>query len=70
MTSYNYFYFKGTQVGLAGAGGVLVTTLNPINTAILAAILYKIRLYKKDIYGMILGLIGGGLIIEIWHSKQ
>ena len=23
MTSYNYFYFKGTQIGLAGAGGVL-----------------------------------------------
>jgi drug/metabolite transporter (DMT)-like permease len=69
MTSYNYFYFKGTQVGLAGAGGVLVTTLNPINTAILAAILYKIRLYKKDIYGMILGFIGGGLIIEIWRMN-
>ena len=27
MVSYNYIYFKGTQVGLAGTGGVLVTTL-------------------------------------------
>ena len=29
---YNYFYFKSTHIGLAGAGGVLVTTLNPILT--------------------------------------
>ncbi|HBN45516.1 MAG TPA: hypothetical protein DD389_03515 [Candidatus Marinimicrobia bacterium] len=65
MTSYNYFYFKGTQVGLAGAGGVLVTTMNPINTAILAAIIFNSPLFRKDIAGMILGFIGGGLIINI-----
>jgi len=70
MTSYNYFYFKGTQVGLAGAGGVLVTTLNPINTAILAAIIFNIPLYKKDIAGMVIGFIGGGLIIEIWRMDM
>ena len=70
MTSYNYFYFRGTQVGLAGAGGVLVTTLNPINTAILAAILFNIPLYQKDIAGMIIGFIGGGMIINIWNMDM
>ncbi len=66
LTSYNYFYFKGTQIGLAGAGGVLVTTLNPINTTILAALLYKLPIIKKDIIGLLLGFIGGGMIMEIW----
>lgn len=70
MTSYNYFYFKGTQVGLAGAGGVLVTTLNPINTAILAALIFNIPLYKKDITGMIIGFIGGGMIMNIWQMDM
>ena len=70
MTSYNYFYFRGTQVGLAGAGGVLVTTLNPINTAILAAILFNIPLYRKDIAGMIIGFIGGGMIMNIWNMDM
>tara|TARA_B100001971_G_scaffold74249_1_gene68420 strand:+ start:279 stop:1157 length:879 start_codon:yes stop_codon:yes gene_type:complete len=70
MTSYNYFYFKGTQIGLAGAGGVLVTTLNPINTAILASLLYNLPLLKKDIIGMILGFIGGGMIMEIWKMDM
>ena len=70
MTSYNYFYFKGTQIGLAGAGGVLVTTLNPINTAILASLLYNLSLLKKDIIGMILGFIGGGMIMEIWKMDM
>ena len=27
MVSYNYFYFRGTQIGFAGAGGVLVLSL-------------------------------------------
>ena len=70
MTSYNYFYFRGTQVGLAGSGGVLVTTLNPINTAILAAILFNIPLYRKDIAGMIIGFIGGGMIMNIWNMDM
>ena len=40
MVSYNYFYFRGTQIGFAGAGGVLVTTLNPILTALFSGLLF------------------------------
>jgi len=67
MTTYNYFYFKGTQVGLAGTGGVLVTTLNPILTALLTGMFFSGVLLKKDITGLILGLLGGTLIIRIWE---
>ena len=66
MVSYNYFFFKGTQVGLAGAGGVLVTTLNPILTALFSALFFSGYLLKKDIVGLILGFIGGAFIIKLW----
>ena len=67
MVSYNYFYFRGTQVGLAGAGGVLVTTLNPVLTLIISAAIYNIKTSKKDILGLVFGLISGAFIIRIWE---
>ena len=67
MVSYNYFYFKGTQIGFAGAGGVLVTTLNPILTALFSGLLFGGVLFKKDWLGLFLGLTGGGCIIRIWE---
>ncbi|MAP84284.1 MAG: hypothetical protein CMF83_00930 [Candidatus Marinimicrobia bacterium] len=66
MTVYNYFYFRGTQLGFAGAGGVIVTTLNPIFTSLLAVVILKDLLKSKDILGAFLGLTGGALIIKIW----
>mgnify|MGYP001166326887 FL=1 len=70
MVSYNFFFFKGTQVGLAGAGGVLVTTLNPILTALFSALFFSGYLLKKDIVGLILGFIGGAFIIKIWDVNS
>ncbi len=70
MTVYNYFYFRGTQMGLAGAGGVLVTTLNPIITAILAVIIFKDTLKSKDFFGAILGFLGGVIIMKIWSVSM
>ena len=67
MVSYNYFYFKGTQIGLAGAGGVLVTTLNPILTVIFVSTIFGTKIVNKDIIGFMLGLLGGALIIRIWE---
>ena len=67
MTTYNFFYFKGTQVGLAGTGGVLVTTLNPILTSLFSGLFFGGILLKKDILGLILGFLGGNLIIRVWE---
>lgn len=70
MVSYNYFYFTGTQIGLAGAGGVLVTTLNPILTSLFSTLFFGGILFKKDLIGLMLGLVGGGLIIRIWEMDM
>ena len=70
MVCYNYFYFKGTQVGLAGTGGVLVTTLNPVLTLLVSSIIYHTKISIKDIFGLTFGIIGGGLIIRIWQQDM
>lgn len=66
LTWYNWNYFRGTSMGLAGAGGVLVTTLNPIFTFILSTIIFRKHVFRKDIIGLILGFTGGALILKVW----
>ena len=70
MVSYNYFYFKGTQTGLAGAGGVLVTTLNPILTALFANLIFGSIMQRRDWLGLGLGLIGGAFIVRLWELDK
>ncbi|MCB1178834.1 MAG: DMT family transporter, partial [Leptospiraceae bacterium] len=69
MSTYNYLFFAGLKNGLAGAGGVLVTTLNPILNFILVSILYHHVWKKREIIGLIMGFSGGLIIIRIWEIK-
>ena len=66
MFLYNFFYFKGTQIGFAGTGGVLVTTLNPIFTSIFSSLLKYDTLPRKDWVGLFFGLLAGSIILRIW----
>ena len=66
MVLYNFFYFKGTQIGLAGTGGVLVTTLNPILTSIFSSLFKYDTLPRKDWAGLFIGFIAGGIILRVW----
>jgi len=63
---YNYFYFTGTHVGKAGAGGVLVTTLNPVATFILVSAMERIRIQRRPLIGILMGILGGTIIINLW----
>jgi drug/metabolite transporter (DMT)-like permease len=67
LCSYNYFYFKSTHVGLAGVGGVLVTTLNPILTSIFVFSFLNRSLKTKELSGLLLGLAGGAIIMRLWE---
>jgi len=66
IVSYNANFFRGLRYGMPGAGGVLVTTLNPILTTALAALAFRRRLRPRQIIGLLLGLIGGLFLLEIW----
>ena len=68
LCSYNYFYFKSTHMGLAGVGGVLVTTLNPILTSLFVfSFLDRSSANLKELVGLIMGLTGGGIIMRLWE---
>jgi len=67
LFSYNLFFFLGLGSGLAGKGGLIVTTLNPIFTYLIVIILSGIRIRKTAVIGMILGITGGVLLLEPWR---
>ena len=66
MTLYNYLFFAGVKTGLPGAGGVLVTTLNPLINFLLVTIIYGHNWKKKEFYGLLVGLIGGLVLLQFW----
>ena len=67
LALYNHFYFTGTHLGAAGAGGVLVTTLNPVLTFILVSLVYWKRPKRIAVMGIMLGIIGGTILLNIWQ---
>ena len=64
---YNLSFFMGTHYGDAGKGAVLVTTLNPIITFIIISFISK-KIKKKEIIGIILGLVGGLFIMNVFND--
>jgi len=67
LSSYNLFFFLGLGAGLAGKGGLIVTTLNPFFTFLIVSILSGIKIRRNAIIGMLLGFAGGILLLEPWR---
>ena len=67
LAFYNLAFFLGTKYGLASVGGVLVTTLTPINTFILIAIIKRKKINKTEALGLFLGFIGAIVMLKIWQ---
>jgi len=57
--------FMGIKYGYAGAGSVIITTFSPIMTFLLVAMLFRNRLQTRQYFGLILGLIGGYILLEL-----
>jgi drug/metabolite transporter (DMT)-like permease len=57
--------FMGIKHGYAGAGSVIITTFSPIMTFLLVAILFRKRLETRQYFGLILGLMGGYILLEL-----
>ncbi|WP_010136161.1 DMT family transporter [Ochrovirga pacifica] len=67
---YTLFFFKGVHVGFPGAGGVLVTTINPIFAYIIGLFLSKVFPKKQEYLGLGLGFIAGLVLLKIWSNTQ
>ncbi len=70
MTLYNYLFFAGVKTGLSGAGGVLVTTLNPLLNFFLVSLIYGHDWKKREIWGLCIGLGGGLLLLQVWNISM
>ena len=67
LIAYSIFFFDGAKYGTAGLGGAFVTTLNPIVTFIVVALISRKKLSKKDIFALALGAVGVMTILNIWQ---
>jgi len=70
MTLYSFLFFQGLRYGLPGAGGVLVTTLNPIIAYALGLGLSRKMPSRKEQIGLALGLLAGCLLLKIWANVE
>ena len=70
MASYSYLYFAGLEIGLSGAGGVLVTTMNPIFAHLIGVVISQKfpKLFEK--IGLLVGLVAGCFLLSIWNKWE
>lgn len=67
MSLYYYLFFRGLASGKAGAGGVLVTTLNPVVSYLLMLGLNRRRPTMYETAGIVTGIIAGAILLHIWN---
>ncbi len=67
---YFYLFFKGLQVGKAGAGGVLVTVLNPIVSYLIMLLLSWKKPGRNESIGLCIGTIAGAVLLKIWDPSN
>ena len=65
ISMYTFLFFKGVSVGKAGAGGVLVTVLNPIIIYAMTIALARRRPTRNETIGLALGLAAGVVLLKL-----
>jgi drug/metabolite transporter (DMT)-like permease len=67
MVGYNMLFLGGLRRGLAGIGGVLVPTLSALATGLVAMALGRRRPGPLAAVGLLTGLAGGLVILQVWR---
>jgi len=70
LTIYTWLFIEGTHLGTAGLGGAFVTTLIPIVTFVLSAILGRRTVSKKNALALLLGALGVMTILNVWSFSH
>lgn len=70
ISAYSLLFFSGVKSGFAGAGGVLVTTINPVFAYLIGVIVSQRIPNKREIIGLCLGLSGGLILLQIWQKTD
>ncbi len=70
LAFYSYLFYRGLKEGMAGAGGVLVTTLNPIFAYFLSIVINRKMPTRREQTGLLFGLLAGCFLLKIWDQSQ
>jgi len=70
MAVYGLVFFTGLQHGLAGSGGVLVTTLNPIFSFIIGLVISRQIPTKHETIGLGIGVLAGLILLQVWENAS
>lgn len=65
MSLYTFLFFKGLEKGQAGAGGVLVTTLNPVVAYAMMLVLTWRKPTLKESIGLLIGILAGVVLLKL-----
>jgi drug/metabolite transporter (DMT)-like permease len=65
MSVYTFLFFKGLLTGKAGAGGVLVTVLNPVVSYGIMLIMARRKPTRSESIGLLLGLVAGVILLKL-----
>jgi drug/metabolite transporter (DMT)-like permease len=57
--------FFGIKYGLAGSGSVIITTLSPVMTFLLVALVFRKRLQNIQYFGLAIGVFGGAVMLQL-----
>jgi drug/metabolite transporter (DMT)-like permease len=66
LFTYAFLFLLGLRKGSAGAGGILVTTMNPIVAYCLSLIITRKLPSRNESIGLIIGIIAGSVLLKIW----
>jgi len=69
LIAYMKYFYLGTKFGTASLGGAFVTSLIPINTFLILALLGSKKITKKDAFALSLGAIGVMTMLNVWSFK-
>jgi len=59
------FSFYGVKSAMASSGGVIITTLTPVMTFLLVAIIFRKKLLNIQYFGLLIGTIGGVILLQL-----
>lgn len=65
MSVYTFLFFKGLSTGKAGAGGVLVTVMNPIISYAIMLVMHRRAPSRNESIGLFLGLLAGAVLLKL-----
>jgi drug/metabolite transporter (DMT)-like permease len=70
MAVYNFTFLQGLHEGSPGAGGILVTTLNPIIAYALGMLIDWKKPGKFEFIGLACGVLAGLILLRVWENSS